>query len=84
MLEGWFAGFILVLLPSMTYFFIPVILGNAKSLLLGNLIENQFVEAHNWPLGSAASIILTLLMGLMIFLYWKISSVRNQPKKYGH
>jgi spermidine/putrescine transport system permease protein len=77
-MPGIVAGTILVLLPSMALIFVPDILGNAKSLLLGNLIENQFVEAHNWPLGSAASTLLTLIMGLMLVVYWKISDKKDR------
>lgn len=70
---GIAGGCILVMLPAMTLFYIPDILGGAKSLLLGNLIKNQFLEAGNWPVGSAVSVILTVLMGLLIFIYWHMS-----------
>ncbi|MCK4869814.1 MAG: spermidine/putrescine ABC transporter permease PotB [Gammaproteobacteria bacterium] len=70
-LSGIISGSILVFLPAMTMFFIPILLGGAKNLLLGNLIENQFLTANNWPMGAAISIFVTLLMCSMIFLYWK-------------
>lgn len=75
--SGIIAGAILVLLPAMTMFYIPDVLGGAKSLLLGNLIKNQFIEARNWPLGSAASVMLTLIMGVMIAIYW-ISTTKKE------
>jgi spermidine/putrescine transport system permease protein len=77
---GIIAGVILVLLPAMTMFYIPDILGGAKSLLLGNLIKNQFIEARNWPLGSAASVVLTLIMGVMIAIYWKSTTKKERHK----
>jgi spermidine/putrescine transport system permease protein len=40
---------------------------------VGNLIQNQFLAARNWPVGSAVSIVLTLLMGLMLLVYWRAS-----------
>jgi spermidine/putrescine transport system permease protein len=58
-MPGIIAGCILVFLPAMTIFYIPDLLGGAKSILLGNLIQNQFLMAGNWPFGSAISIVLT-------------------------
>lgn len=77
---GIIAGVILVLLPAMTMFYIPDVLGGAKSLLLGNLIKNQFIEARNWPLGSTASVMLTLMMGVMIAIYWKSTTKKERHK----
>lgn len=72
-LPGIIFGSLLVFLPSMTMFYIPVLLGGAKNLLLGNLIENQFLSANNWPLGAAISILITILMCIFIFVYWRQS-----------
>jgi len=69
-MPGVIAGVILVLLPAMTMFYVPDILGGARSLLLGNLIKNQFIEAGNWPLGSAVSVALTVLMSILLLIYW--------------
>lgn len=66
---GILAGFMLVFLPAMSMFYIPDILGGAKSMLLGNLIENQFLEARDWPMGATVSITLTLLMILLLLVY---------------
>lgn len=67
---GIIAGSILVFLPAMTMFYIPVLLGGARNILLGNLIENQFLFANNWPLGAAISIFIIVLMCLMVLIYW--------------
>lgn len=72
-LPGIIAGSILVFLPAMTLFFIPVLLGGAKNMLLGNLIENQFLTANNWPVGSALSIVISLVMGIFILVYRRFS-----------
>lgn len=74
---GIFAGSILVFLPAMTIFYIPEIVGGAKSLLLGNLIEDQFVTAQNWPLGAAISLLLIVLMILFVGIFWKKSKVKE-------
>ncbi len=73
---GIISGVLFVFLPAMTLFYIPNLLGGAKSLLLGNLIENQFLSMNDWPGGSATSIILTLIMILLIWFYRK--SIKNK------
>jgi spermidine/putrescine transport system permease protein len=44
-------------------------LGGAKQLLVGNLIRDQFLAARDWPFGAAASVMLTVLMGLLLWAY---------------
>lgn len=68
-MPGIIAGSILVFLPAMTIFYIPDILGGAKSILLGNLIQNQFLIAENWPMGSTVSIVLTIVLASLILVY---------------
>ncbi len=68
-LPGIVAGSILVFLPSLGAFYIPEILGGAKTLLVGNFIKNQFLVARDWPLGAAASTFLTLLLILLLLVY---------------
>lgn len=68
---GIIGGILLVFLPAMTLFYIPDILGGAKSMLLGNLIENQFLQITNWPLGAATSTLLLVFMTLLILAFWK-------------
>lgn len=68
---GILSGCILVFLPAMTIFYIPDLLGGSKSILLGNLIQNQFLIAQNWPLGSAISIVFTLVLAVLLLIYWR-------------
>lgn len=70
-MPGIVSGCILVFLPAMTIFYIPDLLGGSKSILLGNLIQNQFLVTQNWPLGSAISVVFTLLLALLLFIYWR-------------
>jgi spermidine/putrescine transport system permease protein len=67
-----------VFLPAMTIFYIPDLLGGSKSILLGNLIQNQFLIAQNWPLGSAISVVFTLLLAVLLLIYWR--SMRNKEE----
>ncbi len=73
-LPGIVAGSILVFLPSLGAFYIPEILGGAKTLLVGNFIKNQFLVARDWPLGAAASTFLTLLLILLLLTYRLVNS----------
>ncbi len=77
-MPGIIAGCILVFLPAMTIFYISDILGGAKSILLGNLIQNQFLIAQNWPMGSALSTVLTLILATLILIQ---VMVRGSHKK---
>ncbi len=77
---GILSGSLLVFLPAMTMFYIPVLLGGAKNFLLGNLIEYQFLTANNWPLGGTISSLLTLIMFMIIFLYWLVTRSHKGDK----
>ena len=60
-LPGIVAGSILVFVPAMGMFVVPDLMGGARTVLVGNLIRNQFLVARDWPFGSAASMLLTAL-----------------------
>ncbi|MDZ7665395.1 MAG: spermidine/putrescine ABC transporter permease PotB [Desulfotignum sp.] len=77
-LPGVMAGCIMVFLPAMGLFYVPDLLGGAKTMLMGNFIKNQFLTAMNWPFGSAASVFLLLLMGVMILIYFIVSRHFNR------
>lgn len=62
-IPGMIAGSILVFIPAMGMFVVPDLMGGAKTILIGNLIRNQFLVARDWPFGAAASI---LLLGLTL------------------
>uniref|UniRef100_UPI00403DB7B6 spermidine/putrescine ABC transporter permease PotB n=1 Tax=Pasteurella multocida TaxID=747 RepID=UPI00403DB7B6 len=76
-MPGIIAGCLLVLLPAMGMFFADL-LGGAKVLLVGNVIKSEFLISRNWPFGSAISIGLTILMALLIFVYYKASKLMNK------
>ncbi len=66
-LPGILAGSGLVFIPCIGMFVVPELVGNNQSLMIGNLIKQQFLDSMNWPLGSVTSIIMTLSV-LMISL----------------
>jgi spermidine/putrescine transport system permease protein len=68
-LPGIMAGCIMVFVPTMGLFYVASLLGGARQLLVGNLIQQQFLNARNWPLGSATSIVLIIFMTVMLIGY---------------
>lgn len=71
-LPGILGGAVIVFIPSVGNFIVPDVLGGAKGLMIGNLIEQQFLSARNWPFGSALSmivmaVVLTVLLTSITF-----------------
>jgi spermidine/putrescine transport system permease protein len=68
-LPGILAGSALVFIPSIGMFVVPELVGNNCSLMIGNLIKQQFLQTMNWPLGSVTSIIMTLsVLGISLLV----------------
>lgn len=66
---GIVAGSILVFVPAMGMFVVPDLMGGARTVLVGNLIRNQYLVARNWPFGSAASMVLMALTLVVTLIY---------------
>jgi spermidine/putrescine transport system permease protein len=69
-MPGVVAGCLLVFIPALGSFLPSDLLGGAKQMLIGNLIQNQFTSARNWPFGSAASMVVmaAVLLGVTAWL----------------
>ena len=70
-LPGLKTGIILTFIPSMGLFFIASILGGNKVVLIGSLIEEQLMRAHNQPFAAALSVVLMILTGVVCGLLMK-------------
>jgi spermidine/putrescine transport system permease protein len=66
---GMVAGCILVFVPALGTFFIPELLGGAKTLMIGNLIQQQFGVSRNWPFGAALSFALLAVVLIFMLVY---------------
>ncbi|BCH14884.1 ABC transporter permease [Mesorhizobium sp. L-2-11] len=66
---GIIAGSILVFIPALGAYVTPRVLGGSKNMMLGNLIELQFGQGRNWPLGSALSLSLMAIVMVAMLLY---------------
>ena len=75
---GIIAGSILVFVPALGAYVTPRIMGGGKSMMLGNLIEMQFGQGRNWPLGAALSITLTLLVLGALIWYTRLTTGRRR------
>src|SRR5579863_7743536 len=62
------AGAILVFIPCLGAYLTPDLLGGGKSVMVGNLIQNQFTTARDWPFGSAVSLVLMAIVMLLLFV----------------
>ena len=76
---GIIAGSILVFIPSLGAYVTPRILGGGKNLMLGNLIDLQFGQGRNWPLGAALSITLMAIVMVAMLIYVRQASRGGQP-----
>jgi spermidine/putrescine transport system permease protein len=78
-LPGIMGGAVIVFIPAVGNFIVPDVLGGAKGLMIGNLVEQQFLSARNWPFGSALSMII-----MAVVLTVLLVSVKRARKAGGH
>jgi spermidine/putrescine transport system permease protein len=67
-LPGVRAGCVLVFIPCLGAYLTPDLLGGGRTVLIGNLVQNQFTSARDWPFGAALSVGLMLLVGALVVL----------------
>jgi spermidine/putrescine transport system permease protein len=77
-MPGLVTGSILVFIPMMGEYVIPQILGYGRTYLMGNALVTDFLEARNWPSGSARAVFLILIMIVTIAAYtWFLNRGRQ-------
>ncbi len=77
-MPGLSVGIILTFVPAMGMFVVPDLLGGAKYMLVGNLIQQQFGASRDWPFGAAISI------GLMVLTMISLQIYRRKSKEIEH
>jgi len=82
-LPGVIAGITLVFLPSVSTFVIPKLLGGGQYMLIGNLIEKQFITVGDWNFGSAISLIMALVIMASMYLTKKADKNIEEEKGKG-
>ena len=74
---GIVAGSILVFVPSLGAYVTPRVLGGGKQMMIGNFIELQFGQGRNWPLGSALSMALLVVVMVALLIYVRFANREN-------
>lgn len=72
-MPGLAAGLTLVFVPATGQFVIPDLLGGAKTVLLGNLIQQQFGASRDWPFGSAIATVAMLVVLAALWLHARVA-----------
>ncbi len=76
-IPGVVSGLTMVFLLSISTFVIPKLLGGGQYVLIGNLIENQFISIGDWNFGSAISMILAIAILIMIRVTKKMEKLEG-------
>ncbi len=78
---GIVTGLIFVFTPALGEFVIPDLLGGSKTMLIGNLITDQFLRTRDWPFGSALSLLLILIVMVSLIIYMRIERQEEELMK---
>ncbi|MCW5798684.1 MAG: hypothetical protein LZF60_80125 [Nitrospira sp.] len=78
-MPGIVGGCILVFIPSIGSFITPDLLGGARSMMIGNLIQHEYLVVRDWPLGSAVSFVLMAIVMAAVVLYYRQASRGDGP-----
>jgi spermidine/putrescine transport system permease protein len=70
-MPGIVGGCVLVFIPSIGSFITPDLLGGARSMMIGNLIQHEYLVVRDWPLGSAVSFVLMAIVMAAVALYYR-------------
>jgi len=73
-MPGIAAGILLVFVPAIGMFAITDLMGGARVPLIGNVIQNQFLQARDWPFGAALGMV---FMGMFALTYWILLRLRR-------
>lgn len=79
---GFIAGSILVFIPAIGAYVTPRVLGGGRNLMLGNLIELQFGQGRNWPLGAALALTLLVIVVTALLFYVR-TAMRDTGERHG-
>lgn len=78
-MPGIVGGCVLVFIPSIGSFITPDLLGGARSMMIGNLIQHEYLVVRDWPLGSAVSFVLMGIVMAAVALYYRHGARASGP-----
>jgi len=76
-MPGILIGLIFVFVPSLGNFVVPELLGGGKTVMIGNLVRDQFLKARDWPFGATFALVLTLILIILISIQSYVSKRVN-------
>jgi spermidine/putrescine transport system permease protein len=76
-LPGVFAAFFMVFIPTVGEYVTPLLVGGSRGFLYGNIIQDFFTKAANWPLGSALSMIMLVATMILVALATRLVDLRQ-------
>jgi len=80
-LPGVLIGVIFVFVPSIGNFIVPELLGGGKTIMVGNLIRDQFLKARDWPFGSVLALFMVFLLICLFFIQSRINKrILGEPR----
>ncbi|NDV51368.1 MULTISPECIES: ABC transporter permease [unclassified Salipiger] len=77
-LPGIVGGSVITFIPALGNFIVPSVLGGAKVLMIGNLIEQQFLSARNWPFGSALAMLVMSAVLILLIAQFRLAKKEAQ------
>ena len=79
--QGILAGSVLVFLPAVGDFVAAQLLGGPDTYMVGNLIQDQFFTANNWPFGAALTVVMMLFLSVWMVMYLRSAArdVKEAP-----
>jgi spermidine/putrescine transport system permease protein len=75
---GLYGGVLLVFLPALGDFVSAQLLGGANTFMMGNLVQQQFAEGQNWPLGSALTVGMMVALTVLMVAYLRATSTQRR------
>lgn len=66
-------GAIFVFVPSVGNFIVPELLGGGKTIMVGNLIRDQFLKARDWPFGSVLALSMVIMLLVLFFIQARVN-----------
>ena len=76
-LPGVVAGFFFALIPTLGEYVTPLLVGGGRGAMYGNLIQDQFLRALNWPMGSVMSLAMLVLVLPLILIFSRLATGSN-------
>lgn len=76
-MPGVLGGFFFAFIPTLGEYVTPLLVGGAKGVMYGNLIQDQFVRALNWPLGSIMSLAMLLVAVALMVIFLRVVRVSD-------